>query len=593
MLEDAYPSTDFEVIVAAMPAINSHVAVEIANDLAEHDPDLFVVYMGNNEVVGPYGAGTVFAPMASNLSLIRMGIALKATRLGQLLVSLSESLGAGQDRPKVWRGLEMFLEQRVRAGDPGLETVYEHFRANLTSICNVADDAGAKLILCTVGSNLRDGPPFASLHRKGLKEPEREQWDRVYQGAASSESAGDYSEAVASYLAAAKIDDCFADLQFRLGRCYWAMGEYDKARGRFVEARELDALRFRADTRINEILQAVARDNAGRGVHLADAARVLAENSPHAVPGGELFHEHVHLSFSGNYLLAKTVFEQIVELRPDWGRTDAADERPLLGEQECAELLAYNGWARYNTVYKILNYYLKKPPFTNQLYHDEQLGALERKLEALEAGLTAEALTEIAPQYRRLIEADPSDVWLRWRYAELLSVRLKSEPAAAEQCRATVSLLPHSHKPHLLLAMSLSRLGGTSEAIEHLQTVTRIKPTSGNAYHNLGLAHQARGRTDMAIRSYRRALQIHPHNAQACANLAQLLSQEGKVAQAVQVCRDGLKVTPDDAGLHYGLGCLLHKLGREGEAAQELRAALRIDPNLAEARQVLDSLAGR
>ncbi|UCG58269.1 MAG: tetratricopeptide repeat protein [Phycisphaerales bacterium] len=593
MLENAYPSADFEVIVAAMPAINSHVAVEIAKDLAEHHPDLFVVYMGNDEVVGPYGAGTVFTPMASNLSLIRMGIALKATRLGQLLARLSELLGAGHDRPRVWRGLEMFLNQQVRASDPGLETVYEHFKANLEDICDVADEAAAKLVLCTVGTNLKDCPPFASLHRKGLSEAEKEQWDRIYREAATSESAGDYSEAVASYLTAAEVDDRFADLQFRLGRCYWAMGEYDKARDRFVEARELDALRFRADARINDILRAVARDNPERGVHLADAARVFAENSPHAVAGEELFHEHVHLNFSGNYLLAKMVFEQIMEQRPKRATSDKAGERPLLSEQECAGLLAYNDWARYNTVYKILNYYLKKPPFTNQLYHDEQLGAVEQRLEALEAGLTAEALREIAAQYRRLIEADPSDVWLRWRYAELLSVRLRSESAAAEQCRAIVSLLPHSHKPHLLLAMSLRRLGRTGEAIEHLQIVTRIKPTSGNAYHSLGLAHQAQGRTDMAIRSYRKALQIHPNNTHACANLAQLLAQDHKVSQAVQVCREGLQVTPDDAGLHYALGCLLHTLGRSGEAAQELRAALRIDPNLAEARQVLDALAGR
>ena len=85
MLRQKYPGINFEVITVATAAINSHVVVEIAGDCARHQADLFIVDLGNNEVVGPYGAGTVFSPISSSLPLIRMGIALKATRLGQLL----------------------------------------------------------------------------------------------------------------------------------------------------------------------------------------------------------------------------------------------------------------------------------------------------------------------------------------------------------------------------------------------------------------------------------------------------------------------------------------------------------------------------
>ncbi len=43
MLEENYPQTSFEVINAAMTAINSHVVRVIADDCAKYDPDLFVV----------------------------------------------------------------------------------------------------------------------------------------------------------------------------------------------------------------------------------------------------------------------------------------------------------------------------------------------------------------------------------------------------------------------------------------------------------------------------------------------------------------------------------------------------------------------
>ena len=52
----------FEVVNAAMTAINSHAILPIARDCAKARPDVWVLYMGNNEVVGPFGAGTVFGP---------------------------------------------------------------------------------------------------------------------------------------------------------------------------------------------------------------------------------------------------------------------------------------------------------------------------------------------------------------------------------------------------------------------------------------------------------------------------------------------------------------------------------------------------
>jgi hypothetical protein len=108
MLRESYPGVKFEVINTAIVAINSHVVRRIAMDCAKHQPDLFVVYLGNNEVVGPFGTGTVFTPLSGNLKLIRFGIAFKATRIGQLLSNTTGQLAAGGG-PAVWAGMEMFL----------------------------------------------------------------------------------------------------------------------------------------------------------------------------------------------------------------------------------------------------------------------------------------------------------------------------------------------------------------------------------------------------------------------------------------------------------------------------------------------------
>ena len=360
MLRDKYPAVNFEIINTAMTAINSHVVLPIAKDCARHDPDLFIVYLGNNEVTGPYGAGTVYTLPLANLSVIRTGIALKAARLGQLLAGLADLVGAQKNTPRVWRGLEMFLDSQVRADTPPLEAVYRNFQKNLKDIGRISSNSGSKTIFCTVGSNLKDSPPFASLHRPDLTPAEKKKWDDIFRKGTEYELKGNYADAVESYLEAAKIDDRYADLQFRLGRCYWAVAEYEKARARYIRARELDTLRFRADSRINNIIRDIATGRVAEGIYLTDTTEVFEKNSPNAIPGLELFYEHVHLNFKGNYFLAKAIFEQVEKIFPQQlAKLLQADIHQILTEDQCAQRLAYTGWDRYQIADKVLNDFIK------------------------------------------------------------------------------------------------------------------------------------------------------------------------------------------------------------------------------------------
>ena len=43
---------------------------------------------------------------------------------------------------------------------------------------------------------------------------------------------------------------------------------------------------------------------------------MLAQDSPDKIPGNELFYEHVHLNFDGNYLLGRAFAEQTCEAAP-------------------------------------------------------------------------------------------------------------------------------------------------------------------------------------------------------------------------------------------------------------------------------------
>ncbi|HOY57621.1 MAG TPA: tetratricopeptide repeat protein, partial [Verrucomicrobiota bacterium] len=350
LLRARWPERRFEVINAAMTAINSHVLLPIARDCAQADGDLWIIYMGNNEVVGPFGGGTVFGPQIPHLALIRASLALNATRTGQLLANLPRLWREHSPDRSEWQGMEMFIEHQLRQDDPRMARVYAHFERNLADIVEIGRARGVKLVVSTVASNLRDCPPFSSMHRPGLTANQIEEWGCLYQRGVDAEAKGKHAEAVDAFDAAGRIDDHFAELQFRWARCCLALGRQAEARQRFALARDADALRFRVDSRINDLIRNTATDRERDGVFLVDAEELLSRQSPEGLLGEELLYEHVHLNFHGNYALARILAEQVARVLPDSRTGDTDPRQPWLSETECARHLAWTDSSRYEAV---------------------------------------------------------------------------------------------------------------------------------------------------------------------------------------------------------------------------------------------------
>ena len=127
LLRERFPQTEFEVICMAMTAINSHALVPMARECAQYQGDLWIIYMGNNELLGPFGASTVFGPQAPPGGVVRVYLAVQRTRLGQLFVALARRLRAGR-APASWGGLKMFLDRQIPPSDQRKEQVYRNFR---------------------------------------------------------------------------------------------------------------------------------------------------------------------------------------------------------------------------------------------------------------------------------------------------------------------------------------------------------------------------------------------------------------------------------------------------------------------------------
>jgi tetratricopeptide (TPR) repeat protein len=429
MLRRSFPQAKFEVINTSITAINSHALLPMIRDLAQYQPDLFLIYTGSTEVVGPFGPGTVLTPWDLSLPAIRGRIFFNSTRLGQLIAKVSQGSQKNQ-----WRGMEMFLDRQVRADSPQLKPVYKNFAANLRDIVAVAHRAGAQVLISTVGTNLKDCAPFASLHREDIRQDELNAWDQMVQRGTAFESAGSYAEALKLYLSATEIDPQYAELEFRIARCLWALGDFAGAKEHFVRAQDLDTLRFRADSKINDVVRNLAGTDAR--VAMVDAAAVFADESPHGVAGAELFYEHVHMNPRGNYVLARALFQQIARMLPPALR-DISVGNDVPSEEDCERLLAFTPYDRARVAGLILSK-LDRPPFTNQLNHPEELQRVKSEAQvSVDYG-------EIVAEYQWAITQSPQDRLLRLNYGFLLN---RYDPAAAaQQFRAA---LPYDNAPVL------------------------------------------------------------------------------------------------------------------------------------------------
>ena len=401
MLRQRYPSMKFEVVNTGSVAINSHVVLQIAKGLANQKPDLFIIYSGNNEVVGPYGPGTILTSVGMSLPVVRSDIFFRSTRIGQLITKLGT-------KKREWRGMEMFLDHQVPADSPLMRHAYRNYERNLRDTIAVAQHAGAKVIVATVATNLKDCAPFASSHREGLKKEDLNSWSAFVQQADSLEANGNYMGALQLYYAAAKIDDDYAELEFRIARCLSNLGDSKSAREHFVRARDLDTLRFRADSDINRINRSVAASSPGAAV--VDAEQILADASPDGIVGSDLVYEHVHMTPEANYILARAMFSRIAPSLPSDGGADPG----ALSEADCERLLALTRYDRTRLGADMFNR-MQKPPFTNQINHAEQLFRI-----AAMAAPSDEAPNDTASQYQWAIAQHPDDSMLHLHFGMFL-----------------------------------------------------------------------------------------------------------------------------------------------------------------------------
>jgi tetratricopeptide (TPR) repeat protein len=624
MLSLRYPGKRFEVVNAAMTGINSHTVLPIARDCAQADGDAWVIYMGNNEVVGPFGAGTVFGPQSPSGALIHASLAIKSTRVGQLLAAIEQRIHEPPVSKSQWGGMLMFVGNQVRSDDARMTRVYEHFEQNLAELLDVAEDHGVAAVVSTVAVNLKDCAPFASLHRPSLIDDELVEWQQHFTVGLAAQHAGDHARAISAFRDAEEIDDSFAELSFALARSLLAVGERDEAARYFGAARDQDVLRFRCDGALNDITRRVAAEQESHGVRLVDAARAFENASQVVAPGAEFFHEHVHLTIEGNYLLARTIAQELATALADKLPPGSEEASPWPSADQCARRLAWTDWHRLSGTNDVIGR-LSDPPFTHQSNHAEQVERLRRLSQELRPRIP-QVFEEAPKLFEAAVGAAPNDDVLYGQLGALYGLS-GNAPAATAAARRAVELLPINPNHWMLLGASLATEQRFEEAADAFQEAFRLDENNVWALHNLARCYSELNRTDEAIEKCRHAIEINPQFGTAYLELGQLLEEKGRgkeaernyrLALANRVYRpselmalarfcegrgwfddaadnylETIKLSPDDPVLRTSAGQCLARVRRVDESIEQFREVVRLMPDVVEARLNLGvALAG-
>jgi tetratricopeptide (TPR) repeat protein len=580
LLAARFPERRFEVVNASMTAINSHVLRVLARECARREGDIWLLYLGHNEVVGPFGPGTIFGRQQPGLWLTRALLGLRATRLGQLAGRALEALPRNPRAPEAWAGLEMFLGRQVRHDDPRLRVVREQFARNLEDILGAGRRAGVAVVLSTVAANQRDCAPFGSRHRPDLAPDAAAAWERDYQAGLRLQAEGRPGDALAALQRAEQNDADFAELQFRLARLLEQAGRSDEARACYARACDLDTLRFRADSALNGIIRQTASRPAPRAVQLLDADAAFGRHSTNGLAGRDWFFEHVHFRFEGNYLLARLAAEEVAGiLRARGGAFAGRDD--WLSFEDCAGRLALTSWQRARVLGKVLER-LPRAPFPQQANHAETFEALRAEHFALERASQAAGLPAQVEVHRQALKARPLDWVLHSRLADLLEAA-GDQPAAAQAWETVTRLLPHHPMAHYRLGNLQAGAGQWTAATDHFHTALRLNPDLVEAMNSLGFVHLSRSNYALGLTWIHRALKVRPQYSDAWVNLGWASSLQGETEAAQRSYYRALECNSNSLPAHRNLARLLSRLDRPAEAALHYAAVCRLQPQPAAA----------
>jgi len=552
LLREAYPARKIEVISLAWFGMNSHVMRVAAEHFQQLDPDLVVVYTGNNEMTGPFGLmsrlGAQQLDEADLDRAIRRHLWLSNLRLLQLLGTGAQNFSYSAVGGMRW-GFDAPVSEM---DDPRLLRVYRHYEQNLDHICNEAASRGVPVLLGTVLRNQRDWKPRNSLPNPQWTDEDEARRNEALTAAAEALDAGNLAQARVHFEAAVAMDPGHAETQYQLARCLLDLGDIPAARGAFEAAYQQDSTLDYATPPINEAVRSVAQRRAADGALLVDAAEELAAISPDGMLGRDFMYDHIHMTREGNYELAKQFAEAVTRL-PEAKRPMAEPAGDWLSYEQSSLWLGAS-------LPGLINELDMARRSVEGLWPDQTTGWLAGRVSELEAHGHPALPATLVDGWRNGMELNPGDFLVRYRYIENALPFAEHRELASESVEWLAEHHPDHWRSNFAQIEAASFRGDWPTALAHAQALSESFPYFPESHLHRARILERAGETDEALRILRRLGRRFPTSDLVASLETSLLRQQDRNADALRPAMRAIKAAPRGAGHYLTLDTILMAL---------------------------------
>ena len=555
-LQAADPARNWEIINAGGVSYASYRVARVMNELADYQPDLFIVYSGQNEFLEErsYGALADLPDWLINLNAVFSGTRVYTVMSKAVNSLFKDSPDQAMQRYRLGDEVDTALEhsigpQSYHRDELKKKHIMSHFRLNLERMARIARQADADIIFVKPAIDIRDMSPFKSEHAEKLDSKALRAWQDLYDRATAQEKAGNHTAALNLYHQALAIDDSYAELHYRIGGILFAMGKYEEAERSFRRAVEEDIapLRILAPMQRDVVDVATASD-----APLVDYQAILRaayrEQYGHTVFGSEYFVDHVHTNYEGYRLLGLALFDELTRL----------------------------GIARPAATWNEVRREAVRQQVIASVDTDDEGDALIRLGQIfIWAGKYAES-------YRLFQQA----LDILGPYPNLYDQLARAAFAGGDDANAIrnlhklLEILPTAKGAHARLAEIHANLGETDIAITHCRMELLMHPDEAGTKAMLGALLERQGKYEEAGQQYEQALRLKPALEYARIRLVYLLIRQGEYDKAQSRAEAVLQQNPDQYLAHNALGRIFMQRGDRQQAARHFSEALRLRPDI-------------
>lgn len=583
-LGKTHPGRRYEVINCGGISYASYREAQLMAELIRYEPDLFVIYTGQNEFLEERtyrGVAAIpgWARTASGILertraysslkrlLRRSSTSPKGGRVATSDATPASSAGsASSGKPSTLASevddvLAKTIGPTSYTRDDSLKAgITEHFRFSLDRMGRLAEAAGARIVYVTTPVNEKDCAPFKSEPTPGLGQATLQALFAQRGKAQALRAAGHDDSAYALLNDAANRNPRDAGLRYEAGQAALALRLYPEAKAHLRAAIEEDVCPLRALRVFDTAVRQAATRHGGSLLDFVDTLeRVVRDRDSTggmALLGAPDFLDHVHLDLDGYRRLALGLLDELVRLGalPASARTDSGALRQVTDSLYALMTPAERGLALTNLA-KVINWAGKHDEAAHLAEQALQLDSTS--LEAIWSSLFVGALRERTglglaslPHYYRAVSLDPNNPESRMHLGAAL-LRLDSLDAAQRELTAAMELAPDD--PDIRAQWEKLRL-------RRSQTVTPTIPEGLDAKLAQAEALLAAKQWDKAEAAFVAILQNDAGQARAYEGLGHVSAAQGNIPQAIQYFARASQIDPGRTSAKQALSRLLQGL---------------------------------